>query len=255
MESASGRPHVVIVGGYLTLPLFYWPMRERLLERGAARVTIAQLYWPDWLAASFAGFGPSMLRTARAVRRARRNSRSPLIVVGHSAGGILGRLAMSPLAFDGRIAAVADDIGCLVTLGTPHRLLPTIPFWKDHPGRRATLFLERETPGAYFAPTTAYVTVGSSLVPPADKAPTNAFKHIVNRVMREFVGETGDQYGDGIVGNDLSQLQDVPHVELPDVLHGTFGGPWYGDSAVIDRWWPVAQEAWQSALIARRVSA
>ena len=121
MPAANQRPHVVIVGGYLTEPLFYRPMRARLLERGAARVTVAPLHIPDWLAAAFVGFGPSLLRVARAIREARRASDMPLIVVGHSAGGLVARLAMASFPLDGRLGNVAGDVGCLVTLGTPHR--------------------------------------------------------------------------------------------------------------------------------------
>ena len=52
-----------------------------------------------------------------------------------------------------------------------------------------------------------------------------------------------------------AQFEGVRHVALPDVLHGTFGGPWYGDGHVIDRWWPAALEQWQAALAAREAGA
>jgi hypothetical protein len=243
-------PHVVIVGGYLTMPAFYRPMRRRLLDRGAAHVSIARLYLPDWLALGMVGFGPVMLRGARAIREARRTSDAPLIVVGHSAGGIVSRLAMSPEPFDGRQVDVADDVGCLVTLGTPHTLYDTIPGWQ-HPALKATRFLERVTPGAWFAPTTGYVTVGSSRVLPGGDARTHPFKRPLNSIMGAIVGQTPGVRGDGMVGNDLSQLAGARHIELPDVLHGTFGGPWYGDGHVIDRWWPVALESWREARAAR----
>jgi hypothetical protein len=42
------------------------------------------------------------------------------------------------------------------------------------------------------------------------------------------------------------------HLVFDDVLHGVFGGPWYGDADIIDRWWPVALEAWRGALAARQ---
>ena len=249
MADQSVAPHVVIVGGYLTEPIFYWPMRRRLLRRGAGGVSVAQLHWPDWLAMSFAGMGPAMLRAARKIARARHASDAPLIVIGHSAGGILSRLAMSAEPIDGRYTDVHAAVGCLVTLGTPHRLHPTIGW--HHPGVRATELLERTTPGAFHAPTTGYLTVGSTLTRPARRAPTNSVKQAVNRIMRVFVGETPGARGDGIVDNEMCQLAGVRHMALPDVLHGTFGGPWYGDADVIDRWWPAALEEWRAALAAR----
>ncbi len=103
MPLATERPHVVIVGGFLTEPLAYGRMRQRLLDRGAAQVTVTPLHLPDWLAVAFAGMRPATLRTIRTIREARRTSEAPLIVVGHSAGGILSRLAMSPQVLDGRL--------------------------------------------------------------------------------------------------------------------------------------------------------
>lgn len=249
MLDQPDQPHVVIIGGFLTEPLFYGPLRARLLDRGAARVTIAGLHLPDWLAMGLVGMGPVMLRGARAIREARRTSRSPLIVIGHSAGGIVARLAMSSASFDGRRVAVADDVGCLVTLGTPHRLLPSLPLW-HHPGVQATEFLARSSPGAFFAPGTGYVTVGSTLVAHRPSR-ARSVRNLANRIIRPLVGEIPGVPGDGLVDNELSRLPGAHHVELSDVLHGTFGGPWYGDGDVVDRWWPAALTAWRSALAAR----
>jgi pimeloyl-ACP methyl ester carboxylesterase len=225
-------------------------MRSRLLERGAAGVSVARLHLPDWAGMAFVGMGPAMLRGARAIREARRATPQPVLVVGHSAGGIVARLAMAPVPLDGRCAGVADDVACLVTLGTPHLLRPSIPFWR-HPGLAATEFLQRVSPGAAFAPTTQYLTVGSTYVLAHGRAPTNPVKQAINLLMRSLVGETPGSRGDGIVGNDLTRLDGVRHVELPDVLHGTFGGPWYGDASVIDRWWPEALDGWRRGVAAR----
>jgi hypothetical protein len=225
-------------------------MRRRLLDHGAAGVTIASVHLPDWLAMGLVGMGPVTLRAARAVREARRRAARPVLVVGHSAGGIIARLAMSPVGVDGRRPAVAEDVGCLVTLGTPHRLDPVLG-WR-HAGMRATELLDRAVPGAWHAPTTGYLTVGSTLCGWADPVPTNPLKRGIGGLMRLFVGETPGGRSDGIVEDARSRLEGVQHLSLPDVLHGTFGGPWYGDSAVIDRWWPAALEAWLDALAARR---
>src|SRR5688500_15384310 len=137
IQRDTDRPHVVIVGGYLTEPLFYGPMRARLLERGAARVTVAPIHVADWIAAAFVGFGPLLLRAGRAIVQAHRVSGAPIIVVGHSAGGIVSRLAMAPRPFDGRRVSAADAVGCLVTLGTPHVVHPHDP-WRGNAGQRAT---------------------------------------------------------------------------------------------------------------------
>lgn len=237
-------PHVVIVGGYLTEPLQYRRLRRRLLERGAARVSVTPLHLPDWLAMSFAGMGPAMLRTARSIVEARRLAPEPLLVVGHSAGGILARLAVSPEPFDGRYAGVGDAVRCLVTLGTPHRLDPRI--LPRHAGVRAVEHLARSAPASLPSPS-SYLTVGSRLVAPQGHVPTSLLRQGIGGFMRLLVGTTAGARGDGIVDDERCRLDGSPHIALPDSLHGVFGGPWYGDAAVLDRWWPAALETWRQA--------
>jgi pimeloyl-ACP methyl ester carboxylesterase len=246
-------PHVVLIGGFLTEAAQYQPMRSRLLAQGAAAVTIAPIHLPDWAVMGLAGMGPLLLRGARAIREARRASAAPVMVVGHSMGGIIARLAMAPSPLDGRWSGVADDVGCLVTLGTPHRFTPSVP-WR-HPGQRAAEHLERVSPGAFFAPTTGYLTVGSSRVRPARRPPTSSAVALLNRVLGAFVGETPGVRSDGLVCSDRCRLDGVRHIEFDDVLHGLVYGPWYGDTAVIERWWPAAVEEWRAALAIRAARA
>ena len=249
MPISTEHPHVVILGGFLTEPLNYWPLRRRLLARGAAQVTIAPIHLPDWAVMGFAGLGPLALRGARAIRETRRQAPAPLLVIGHSMGGIVARLAMSSEPFEGRRAGVAEDVGCLVTLGTPHGMHPRIP-WR-HPGLRALEHLDDVSPGGYYAPRTTYLTIGSTLADPARRPPVRSFSQLLQRVLLVFVGETPGMRGDGLIGDDLCQLDGVPHISLPDVLHGTLGEPWYGNDEVVDRWWPAAVEGWQDGLAAR----
>jgi hypothetical protein len=248
-DMTQPRPNVLIIGGFLTEARMYEPMRERLLDQGAGRVGITGIHLPDWAAMAFAGMGPLLLRGARAIREARRESSSPLIVIGHSLGGIIARLAMSPDPHDGRQVGVKDDVGCLVTLGTPHTFAPRI--LRGHAGQRAAEQLDRCCPGAFFAPWTSYLTVGSTAVRPRGRAPVRPWLHLLNRVLRDLVGETPGVPHDGLVGSDRCHLDGARHIEFDDVLHGLFYGPWYGDAEVLERWWPVAVEEWRSALAAR----
>jgi hypothetical protein len=246
---ASLSPHVVLIGGFLTEAAQYQPMRSRLLAHGAAAVSIAPIHLPDWAVMGFAGMGPLLLRGARAIREARRASAAPVVVVGHSMGGIIARLAMAPSPLDGRWAGVADDVACLVTLGTPHYFTPSVP-WR-HAGQRAAEHLERVSPGAFFAPTTGYLTVGSTRVRPAPRLPAGSPVALLNRVLGAFVGETPGVRSDGLVCSDRCRLDGARHIEFDDVLHGLVYGPWYGDGAVIARWWPAAVEEWRAALAVR----
>jgi hypothetical protein len=226
-------------------------MRRRVLARGAASVSIAPVHVPDWLAAGVVGFGPLLVRVGRAIAKTHRaGGGRPILVVGHSAGGILARLAMSPVPFRGRRAAVADAVGALVTLGTPHGLARA-PLPYAHQGLTAVRFLDAVTPGAFFAPRTAYLTVGSDLVRPEEAPARWLWDRLRGRAFTHLVGPHGALGGDGIVQLEASQLAGAEHTTFHDVRHGHIGGPWYGDDEIIERWWPRAVEAWRGALAAR----
>ncbi|MEA2676155.1 MAG: hypothetical protein QOJ81_296 [Chloroflexota bacterium] len=242
------RPSVLIVGGFATVPLNYWPLRRRLLARGAARVDIAPLWTPDWVLGAMLGVGSAMLRTGHAIAKTwRAAGRVPIIVVGHSAGGIVARLALADKPFNGRVAGVAEQAGCLVTLGTPHGLDGLTNRYR-HAGHAATAFLERATPGSYFAPRTSYLSVGG-------RTPGAEFPGLVgdlaNEVFSVAVGKETQALGDGIVPFSAVHLDGATKLTYDDVRHGMVGAPWYGDDVMLDRWWPVALDLWHAALRAR----
>lgn len=249
MESL--RPSVLIVGGFPTAPPNYWPMRRRLLGRGVERVDIAPLWPPDWALAGILGFGPVLRRTGGAVVRTYLAAgRRPIIVIAHSGGGVAARLAMSREPYHGRVAGVAEAVGCLVTLGTPHGLARLANRY-HHAGHEAVDFLDRETPGAHYAPRTAYLTVGSN-------SPNSGLPGLVGRLSAEVfsmvVGRETTAAGDGIVPVEAVHLPGAHQLTYDDLRHGMIGSPWYGDDKVIDRWWPVALRLWHEALEARSLT-
>jgi hypothetical protein len=241
-------PRVLVIGGFLTLPLNYWPLRLRLLARGAAAVDIAPIWPVDWALATVLGMAPVMRRTSLAILRAYQASdRQPIIVVGHSGGGIAARLAMSATPFYGQRGGVAEAVGCLVTLGSPHGLAH-LPNRYHHAGHEAVEFLDRESPGAFFAPRTAYLSVGS-------KFEQAAFGGVLGRLADEvfsvIVGEDAVRAGDGIVPFSAVHLDGATQLSVTDARHGHIGANWYGADRVLDRWWPQAVSLWQGALEAR----
>lgn len=244
-------PPVLIVGGYMTVPPNYWPLRRRLLRRGAATVEIAALWPPDWALASVLGFGLLMRRTAAAVARARRRAGgTPLLVIGHSGGGICARLAMATTPYHGRRGGMAEAVGCLVTLGTPHGLAQAARRY-HHAGHDAGEFLDRELPGAFHAPRTAYLSVGSAYSAAPFPGPIG---WLGREVFTLIVGDDTAAAGDGIVPASTVHLAGAEQVTYDDVRHGHIGRNWYGAEEVVDRWWPQAVELWRAAVAARQSS-
>lgn len=232
-------------------------MRRRLLARGAASVSIAPLHVPDWLAAGPVGFGPMLSRLGAAIRRTHAAAdAAPLLVVAHSGGGLVTRLAMSAVPFRGRRSAVADSIGALVTLGTPHGLARS-GVRSRHSGVIVARFLDRHAPGTRYAPTTAYLTVGSDFVRPdrlvrrGRAGPLTWWDRLLRRGFEAIVGPLPAEGGDGIVPVTAAHLAGAEQLTFHDVRHGHIGGPWYGDDEVIDRWWPRALQLWRDALATR----
>ena len=251
--SYGERPHVLIVGGFLTSPPLYWTMREALHARGAASVSIAPIWTPDWLLAGFVGLGPLMRRTGTAVVRAyQRGGRRPLLVIGHSAGGVLARLAMSPEPFQRRRAGVADGIGALVTLGTPHH--PVEPAGRQNrAGHEATSYLDATIPGAWFAPRTGYLSVGSRYVTGGPARDPDRRRRATGVVYAMVGGELArNGWGDGLIPESVYHLEGARQLTLEGVIHGQSMGPsWYGSESAIDSWWGDAVDVWREALAAR----
>ncbi len=255
MTIDAEQPYVLILEGLISPPIAYRRMRQRLLDHGAVGVDLAPVHVHDWILAGLRGFGSLQVRAADAIERAHeRGGRRPILVVGHSGGGVLARLAMADAPYRGRATAVSPLVGCLVTLGTPHALHAS-PTAVRHAGMQLSGFLARHEPGAWHAPTTGYVTVGSDAVRPRAEPGSGSPGHPVDRIRRAFfgriVGPLLPSGSDGVVSLDWAHLEGATNLTYHDVLHGVVGGPWYGDDAVIDRWWPVVVGAWRRALDAR----
>jgi hypothetical protein len=242
------QPHVLIVGGFMTVPFNYVPLQRRLLARGAASVTIEQLWPMDWAVASLWGMAHVMRRTKASILRAYDAANGqPIIVVSHSGGGIATRLAMSRTPFEGQRGGVAAAVGCLVTLGTPHGLGRLANRYR-HAGHIAVEFLDRESPGAFFAPRTAYLSVGSDY---KQAAFTGPFGRLAEEVFAMVVGDDAVRAGDGIVPFAAVHLDGAQQLSFNDARHGHIGSNWYGAARIVDRWWPAAVGLWEGALATR----
>ena len=264
LDPAALEPVVLVVGGFLTMPSWYEGLAACLRERGAADVVVAPVFPPDWILAAVRGLGPITTRVGRALlevgARSAESSRScgaPVLCVGHSAGGLIGRLLTSPVPFEGRTMRAAGRIGALVTLGTPHAAPSAIDEggrWGRRVGEAGARFAERHLPGSTFAPTTAYVSVASrGLV--GRRAAVDGREQFVRRLYEDVYPQPDLETveGDGLVAVAAALLPGSRQIVLADAVHGPGRrAAWYGTGANVDAWWPVALDAWREALQARR---
>ncbi len=264
VEPRSLAPVVLVAGGFLTMPGWYDSLAAVLRVRGAADVVVAPVYPPDWILAAARGLGPITTRVGRALLEAGSRSAglpesrgAPVLYVGHSAGGLIGRLLTSPVPFEGRAMRAAGRIGALVTLGTPNVLSPGAADggrWGRRVGEAGARFAQRHVPGATWAPTTGYVSVASGCLVGRLDARDDREQFI--RRLYEDVHPQPDLdsvEGDGLVPVAAALLPGSRQVVLADAVHGpSRRTTWYGSSASVDVWWPVALDAWREALRARQ---
>ena len=251
-------PTVLVLGGFLMSPPFYRPFGERLRRRGVAAVVVDRIWTPDWLLAGSFGLSRVMGKAEEGLRRAAlvatrepRSRGAPVLVIGHSTGGVLARLLARDRPLAGARFGAAGAIGAIVTLGSPHRM--------DIEGRagrtmvaRAARLAHRSAPGAWLAPEVGYVSVGSRAV--VGRPDGVGRERVADAVYRAFIPSLGPAPidGDGLVPLASTLLDGTHQVVLDGIIHGQGAGePWYGTDPALECWWPVALAAWREALRTR----
>lgn len=186
-------------------------------------------------------------------------SGAPCSLVGHSAGGWIGRLLLGNIPYQGKVYGHADKVDTLITLGTPHFSLEDYPF-----GRVAERLVveQQNVPAAVLSSslrfTNHYYPTGDSF--PGVKIVTVAGNAIRGRPLglsilrKDNVRHAVDSFlayqsykagcGDGSVEGDGVTPICIAHLDkayanitLNGVWHGprsSTGRPWYGD--VVDQW-------------------
>ncbi len=226
-EEACGP--IVIVGGYVTLPVNYGGL-TRVLERiSGSEVYVVPITPLDWILGRLRGYGQLVFEVASVVDKALLESESDKVVlVGHSAGGILARTYIGgDPPYGGRRYSGHRRVSHLITLGTPHN----VPF----EGHLAPIAKADELfPGALHE-NIRYLSVAGAAVD-GGRSPA------VRRRYERFIAD-GRVKGDGLVPIESALLSGAEHLVLDDLYHGRlYGGlrgRWYGsDRETVERWWP-----------------
>jgi pimeloyl-ACP methyl ester carboxylesterase len=225
------RQPAVIIGGFLSSSALYRRMRDRLAAYTGQPVSIVRIQGFDWVPAIVPVGWINLLRQLdRAVRRAAPDSATGKItLVGHSAGGVLARLYLSPEPFLGRSYHGLDYVDHLITLGSPHYNRRKWIY-----GGMMSNWVEKRQPGAFFAPQVRYTSVAGRLI--------RGDRHGSPRERRTYalyedmIGD-GTTWGDGLIPVGAALLQGSRHIVLEGVGHfAGFGGSWYGSEDIIPRW-------------------
>jgi hypothetical protein len=150
-------------------------------------------------------------------------------VVGHSSGGIMLRLFLGDVPFQGRRWRGREQADTLVMLGSPHTALKATPL------RR---LVERRLPGCAFAPAVRYLSVAGDLnLDPARGEASDIARRLAPTAYRNSTGDATD-CGDGLVPVASALLAGSETFVLRGVAHGgAFGSTWYGSPEVVERWW------------------
>lgn len=227
---------IVIIGGYNSSWPQYLSMArdlEDLAGLQAVGVPLLPTHW--WAASRKQEAGEILQRLEETVTWAKRKfGASHLVLVGHSAGGLIARLYLQEKPVWGRVYAGHQHVSRLITLGSPHcqdRGSSTNWFLSDLANTLA--------PGTPYANHIRYTAVVGRYLrgrETGDRRERRAFRAY------QFLTGEGAVWGDGIVPISSAQLDGAETLVLEEVAHSRkYGSDWYGASKrVIRRWWQPA---------------
>lgn len=233
---------VVIVGGFASSWRDYKNGAELISQISGRRVFITNIHRWTWSIASLTSYSLALELTHKAVRHAMRETGSDrVILIGHSAGGVIARAYLADnlsgldlrKSFKKLVRAHAGymHVSRLVTLGSPLRGVETQI--KAHRGLQHIFWVDQSYPGAYY-PHIQYLNVfGRSVF--GKKEGTFAEK-LAYRYY-EFLSGVGEQWGDGVVPNTLSQLEGMPSLQIESMWHSPRGWWYFNDENAIRMWW------------------
>jgi pimeloyl-ACP methyl ester carboxylesterase len=151
-------------------------------------------------------------------------------LIGHSAGGVLGRMYLSSQPFRGRAYSGINYVDHLITLGSPHYNRKRFAY-----GGQLSRYVNQHYPGSFFSPSVKYTSVAGRYAPGALRG---NWRNLWRYNVYAALGGEGSAWGDGLVPVESALLKGSKEIVLEEVSHFSFSGePWYGSTEVIPRWW------------------
>jgi hypothetical protein len=222
---------VLILGGFLIGAEAYTPMVDTLARLTGQPVRLVAVSRLEWLLTVFP-FAWARILDRVAIAAAELAKASPtgrVTLVGHSSGGIMLRLFLSDLPFQGRTYGGRRLADRLLCLGSPHTALKATPL-------RA--LVDRELPGAFHSDSVRYISVAGDVdLDPAAGQASDTARRLAPTAYRNSTGNAEDR-GDGLVPVAGALLAGSQPIVLEGVAHGgAFGPRWYGTPEVVEQWW------------------
>jgi hypothetical protein len=234
LAAFPGAQPIVILGGFLASATLYRNMGRSLHALTGVPVYIVPVTSADWFpSVTLAGWLRVLHKLDQSVHEAVRASPTGrTTLIGHSSGGIVGRLFLSPEPFEGHAYRGLDYISLLITLGSPHY---------NYRGGHNRRWVETRYPGACFSPDVDYVSIaGRAIMGNRGGLPLARFAF---RAYRRLCG-TGETWGDGLVPVASALLEGSHQVTLSGIYHyGSPGKPWYGTPEAVAKWWKASIQA------------
>lgn len=224
---------IVIIGGYNSAWPQYLNMARHLEDlSGLQAVGVPLLPWHWWAANKHQEAGGLLEKVAETVAWARRKfGAKQLVLVGHSAGGLLARLYLQDKPVWGRVYAGHEHVSRLITLGSPHC---------QEKGTSANWYLTDTAnalaPGTPYRDQIQYTAVAGRYLLGRElggRSERRAFQAY------QYLGTEGEVWGDGIVPLSAARLDGAETLILESIAHSRkYGRNWYGGSkATVRMWW------------------
>ncbi len=223
---------IVLLGGFLSQASLYKGFSQRLMSFTGQKVFVVNTRFFDWPPTiSKLGWLLILNKLDRTVKNAcKACAGEKITLIGHSQGGILGRLYLSSHSILGKSFGGREYVAHLIMLGSPQLNQGGI-----QRGGHMARWVQKHVPDAKFSPQVRYTSVaGKCVYGQRSGSPSARFAHKVYK----DIGGKGDVWGDGLVPVSAALLPGSEQITLDGVSHhAIFGRPWYGSEGVIQIWW------------------
>jgi pimeloyl-ACP methyl ester carboxylesterase len=224
---------IVMIGGFGSHWTDYKPVAKILSHVSGRRVFITGINRLTWLVGSIVDYNLMLDRAHNAVTHAlEQTGAQKVILVGHSAGGVVGRayLGDKVLKTHHRAYSGHERVTRLVTLGSPLRAARDA----TRPGVQQAAWVDEAYPGRYYDHI-QYLTVCGKLI---EGRASGSLRQRQAFNSYRWVSTQGEQWGDGTIPLSQSTIDGVPSLTLDGIGHSPNWGRWYFSTPeVIRSWW------------------